>query len=135
MWAMEFRLLGPLEVAADGRALPLGGPKQRSLLALLLLHANEVVPVERLLDELWGASPPTTVAKSVQIYVSNLRKQLGEGRLVTRAPGYAIRVEPAELDLARFERIAEQAGAAEPARAGYREIGMRPPAGEPVPHP
>jgi DNA-binding SARP family transcriptional activator len=74
---MEFRLLGPLEVAEQERLLPLGGRRQRSLLAVLLLHANEVVSVERLVDELWGESPSPMVAKSVQMYVSRLRKQLG----------------------------------------------------------
>src|ERR1041385_1394454 len=85
---MEFRLLGPLEVVEHDRSLPLGGPKQRSLFALLLLHAGDVVSTERLIDELWGASPPSTVAKSIQVYVSRLRKQLGDGRIVTRVPGY-----------------------------------------------
>jgi DNA-binding SARP family transcriptional activator len=85
---MDFRLLGPLEVAEHDRSLPLGGAKQRSLLALLLLHANEVVPTERLTDELWGGSPPATVAKSIQVYVSRLRRELGDGRIATRTPGY-----------------------------------------------
>ena len=96
---MEFRLLGSLDVAERDRSLPLGGGKQRALLADLLLHANEVVPVDRLIDELWGAAPPATVAKSVQVYVSRLRKLLGDGRLVTRPPGYVLRVDPGELDL------------------------------------
>src|SRR5688500_6484116 len=65
---MDFRLLGPLEVAHEGRVLALGPPKQRSLLALLLIGANEVVPVERLIDELWGESPPATAGKSVHVY-------------------------------------------------------------------
>src|SRR5687768_15517041 len=112
---MEFRLLGPLEVSERGRPLPLGGPKQRSLLTFLLLRANELVPVELLVDELWGESPPATVGKSVQIYVSRLRKQLGEGRLVTRAPGYLLRLDPSELDVARFEQLVGAARGAEPA--------------------
>ena len=66
--AMDFRLLGPLEVVEQDRPLALGGAKQRSLLVVLLLHANEVVPTERLIDELWGGSPPATVAKSIQVY-------------------------------------------------------------------
>ena len=74
---MEFRILGPLEVAEGGRPVPLGGGKQRSLLALLLLHANEVVSSEQLVHELWGERPPATAAKSVQVYVSSLRKVLG----------------------------------------------------------
>ena len=114
---MEFRLLGPLEVVDDERSLPLGGPKQRSLLAVLLLHAGRVVSTERLIDELWGESPPATVAKSIQVYVSRLRKQLGEDRLLTRAPGYVLHVEPSELDLARFERLVAEARGADPERA------------------
>jgi DNA-binding SARP family transcriptional activator len=110
---MEFRLLGPLEVAKHGRLLALGGPKQRSLLAVLLLHANDVVSTERLIDELWGESPPATVGKSIQVYVSRLRKQLGDRRLVTRHPGYVLQIDPAELDLARFERLVAEAGTAD----------------------
>jgi DNA-binding SARP family transcriptional activator len=117
---MEFRLLGPLEVAEQDRLLDLGALKQRSLLALLLLHANEVVAVERLIDELWGESPPATVGKSVHVYVSRLRKQLGDGRLLTRPPGYLLRIEPAELDLARFERLVADAASADPATAARR---------------
>jgi DNA-binding SARP family transcriptional activator len=115
---MEFRILGPLEVLDGDRPLALGGPKQRALLAVLLLHANDVVAVERLVDELWGESPPATVAKSVQVYVSRLRRELGEDRLRTRAPGYTLRVEPGELDAARFEALAAEAAAARPERAG-----------------
>src|SRR5919106_1338368 len=97
---MQFRLLGPLEVVDGDRSLALGGRKQRSLLAMLLLHANDVLSTELLVDEVWGGSPPATVAKSVQVYVSRLRKELGDGRLLTRSPGYLLRVEPSELDLA-----------------------------------
>jgi DNA-binding SARP family transcriptional activator len=118
---MQFRLLGPLEVVDEGdRSLPLGGRKQRSVLAVLLLHANDVVATEHLVDEVWGASPPATVAKSIQVYVSRMRKELGDGRLVTRAPGYALRVEPSELDLARFEALVAQAADADPATAAAR---------------
>ena len=115
---MDFRLLGPLEVLDNGRSIQLGGPKQRALLAVLLLHANDVVPAERLADEVWGASPPATSAKTVQVYVSRLRKELGADRVVTRAPGYLLRAEPGEVDLARVERLAAAARDAEPARAG-----------------
>ena len=100
---MDFRLLGPLEVAEHDRSVVLGGVKQRALLAVLLLHANDVVSTEQLVDEVWGESPPATVAKSIQVYVSRLRKQLGDGRLVTRTPGYVLQVDPSELDLACFE--------------------------------
>jgi DNA-binding SARP family transcriptional activator len=114
---MEFRLLGPLDVVDQDRSLELGGRRQRALLAVLLLHANDVVSTERLIDQLWGESPPPTGAKGVQVYVSRLRKQLGDGRLVTRAPGYVLRVDPSELDLACFERLVAQARDADSASA------------------
>jgi DNA-binding SARP family transcriptional activator len=117
---MDFRLLGPLEVAEHDHPLALGGAKQRALLAVLLLHANDVVSTEQLVDEVWGESPPATVAKSIQVYVSRLRKQLGEGRLVTRAPGYLLRVDPSELDVACFERLAAEAEDAQPKVAGEK---------------
>ena len=107
---MEFRILGPLEVLADGRVLPLGGAKQRALLALLLLHANEPVSVDRIVDELWGERPPATAVKNVQVYVSHLRKALGEGVLVTTPPGYTLRVADGALDAARAQRALATAG-------------------------
>lgn len=110
---MDFRLLGPLEVAGDNGSLALGGTKQRALLAMLLLNANQVVSTDRLIDALWGASPPLTCGKSIQVYVSRLRKAMADNRLVTHAPGYVLYVDPAELDLARFEQlVAEARGAA-----------------------
>jgi DNA-binding SARP family transcriptional activator len=114
---MEFRLLGPLEVRAGDGPVPLGAPKQRALLAFLLLHANRVVAQERLIDEVWGESPPVTAAKSVQHYVSRLRKVLPAGTLVTQRPGYLLEVEPDTLDVARFERLVDESQSAEPARA------------------
>ena len=111
---MEFRLLGPLEVVDGGRLLALGGVKPRSLLALLLLHANQVVSTDRLIDRLWGDEPPATAVKNVQVHVSRLRKELGEDRLMTRAPGYVLRVEAEEMDLARFENLVTQAHGAVP---------------------
>jgi DNA-binding SARP family transcriptional activator len=111
---MEFRLLGPLEVVERDRLLPLGGMKPRSLLAVLLLHANHVVSVDRLTDQLWGGHPPATAAKSIQVYVSKLRKGLGDGRLATRPPGYVLNADPSELDLARFERLLGEAQRADP---------------------
>src|ERR671923_737167 len=98
-------MLGPLEVTDGDRALAIGAGHQRALFAMLLLHANQVVSVDRLIDALWGATPSPTAAKTVQVYVSRLRKQLGDRRLVTRAPGYALHVDSSELDLARFERL------------------------------
>lgn len=106
---MDFRILGPLEVRDGDRSLPLGGAKQRAVLALLLTRANAVVSSDRLIDELWGEEPPATAANIVQAYVSRLRKELGAEVLVTRAPGYTIEVEPGQLDLHRFERLVEEA--------------------------
>jgi predicted ATPase/DNA-binding SARP family transcriptional activator len=103
---VEYRILGPLEVVDDGRSIPLGTVKQQALLAVLLLNANEVVPRERLIDELWGERPPATAAKAVQVYVSQLRKRLGEDRssVATRANGYVLELAPERLDAAQFER-------------------------------
>jgi DNA-binding SARP family transcriptional activator len=117
---VEFRLLGPLDVAENDRSLALGGVKQRSLLAVLLLHANEVVSTDRLIDELWGGDPPATAAKSVQVHVSKLRKELGYARLVTRPPGYVLLVEPSDSDLARFEQLVGEASKVAPARAAEK---------------
>lgn len=108
---MEFRILGPLEVVDADRPLALGGERQRALLALLLTRANEVVSTDHLIDELWGIRPPKQALNTVQYYVSQLRKTLGADRIVTRAPGYMIRVEPDELDLARFEQLSEDGSA------------------------
>jgi DNA-binding SARP family transcriptional activator len=99
---MEYRILGPMEVRRGDRAVELGGRKQRALLALLLLRANEVVPAERLIEELWAGEPPESAAKSLQVYVSRLRKQLGERSVLTRAGGYVLEVSDGELDVERF---------------------------------
>jgi DNA-binding SARP family transcriptional activator/tetratricopeptide (TPR) repeat protein len=117
---MEFRILGPLEVVEQDAPLRLGGGKQRALLAVLLLHANEVVSTDRLVDELWGEDRPPTAAKIVQIYVSQLRRLLADGALLTRRPGYVLRVEPADLDVARFEQLAAEARTSEPAAAAEK---------------
>lgn len=114
---MDFRILGPLEVLDGGRTLPLGGKRQRALLALLLLHANEVVASERLIDKLWGERPPSSAVNTLQAYVSRLRKPLGAQRLVRRPSGYVLHVEPDELDRFRFERLLEEARASEPVAA------------------
>jgi DNA-binding SARP family transcriptional activator len=105
---LEFRILGPLEVRRGGVAVPLGGPRQRALLALLLTRANTAVPRDRLVDELWPEDPPASAVNVLQTYVSHLRKELSPERLVTRAPGYALLVEPGELDLHRFEELAAE---------------------------
>src|SRR5918911_2107223 len=104
----EFRLLGPLEAFVEGEPIRLAAPKPRALLALLLLNANRVVPTERLVDELWGDEPPATATKTLQVYVSQLRKELGD-RLRTRPPGYELHVEEGELDLQRFEALVARA--------------------------
>jgi DNA-binding SARP family transcriptional activator len=110
MTRMDFRLLGPLEVVSERDGpIALGGVKQRSLLAVLLLHANELVSTDVLIDRLWGAAPPGLAAKTVQVHVSRLRKLLERGRLATHGRGYVIHVEPSELDLARFEALTDEA--------------------------
>jgi DNA-binding SARP family transcriptional activator len=117
---MEFHVLGPLEVVRDGRTLELGAGKQRTLLVVLLLNANEVVSTDRLIEALWGETAPATAPKIVQGYVSRLRKAFGEGRgsergaeiLLTRSPGYVLRVEDGQLDTDRFAQLLARARAA-----------------------
>src|SRR6188508_520735 len=109
---MEFRLLGPLE-AVDGAAeLALGSRKSRALLTRLLLDANRAVSVERLVDDLWGDDVPDSAVKMVHIHVSALRKALPAGTLQTRAPGYALEVDPEAIDVVRFERLQTEGRAA-----------------------
>jgi DNA-binding SARP family transcriptional activator len=95
---MRFSILGPLEVSDGDRDIPLGAGRQRKLLAILLLHPNEVVSTDRLIDELWGERPPPTAAKALQGHVSHLRKQLGQGSVLTVSAGYVLKLDPAELD-------------------------------------
>jgi DNA-binding SARP family transcriptional activator len=109
---LEFSILGPLEVADEGRLVRLGGPKQRAALAILLLHANRVVSVERLADDLYAGAPPVTAVTQVQRQMSELRKALGAAAIETRAPGYLLHVEPDRLDLDRFERWTHEAAQA-----------------------
>jgi DNA-binding SARP family transcriptional activator len=104
---LEFRILGPVEVWDDGRQLQLGGPKQRAVLALLLLDAGRVVSTDRLIDLLWGEQPPPTAATSLQNLVSQLRKLLGTDVLVTKPPGYRLEIEPKQLDLERFRQLVD----------------------------
>jgi len=119
---VDFRILGPLEVDA----LALGGPRQRALLAILLLHANESVSADRLVAALWGEDAPRTALKALQVAVSRLRRELPDV-VETTAVGYRVRVAPGELDLERFERAAAAgreslaAGLPERAAAQLRE--------------
>lgn len=125
---MDFRVLGPVEVYEGGRQLPMGPAKQRSLLAILLIHANEAVSSDRLIDELWGGEAPDGAPHTLHVYVSQLRKTLEPDRppgspqqiLMTRGQGYLLRVGEGELDLHRFERLAEEGRAA--LREGRVEI-------------
>jgi DNA-binding SARP family transcriptional activator/tetratricopeptide (TPR) repeat protein len=104
----EFRVLGPLEVDAGGRVLEIGGPRLRVLLALLLARAGRVLSVPALVDGLWGRHAPPQAERTVRVYVSRLREALlpaAEGVIVTRAPGYLLRLDPDAIDAARFERL------------------------------
>ena len=114
---MDFRILGPLEAVDDGRVLALDAAKPRALLAILLLHANERVASDRLIEDLWAGRPPATAAKVLQTYVSQLRKTLGNDVIVTRLGGYELRVEPGRLDLHRFEHLVTEARRVEPPAA------------------
>ena len=119
---MEYRILGPLEVVDEGEPVPLGRPKERLALAVLLLHANEFVSRERLIDELWGESPPPTARKAVNVYVSQLRKVLARNGLdpiATADGGYRLEVDAERLDTARLQQLL--ATARERAAAGELE--------------
>ena len=107
---IEIRMLGPLEVLVDGVSVPLGGETQRGLVALLLLNANDVVPLDVLIDELWdGKKTPPSAPAYVQNCVSRLRKGVGKDTLETRAPGYRLHVDPDSVDARRFERLVREA--------------------------
>src|ERR1044072_6182661 len=103
---MEFRVLGPIEVIDEGRVVPLNAAKPRALLAMHLLRANEFVPNDRLIDDLWDAAPPASAPKILQTYVSQLRKALGQQALEAGPAGYRLRIDPGDLDLLRFRRLA-----------------------------
>jgi DNA-binding SARP family transcriptional activator len=109
---VEYRVLGPLEAVENGRALRLGGVRPRGVLAILLLHAGQVVPASRLIDEVWGERAPQTAANVVQGYVSQLRKELGRDAILTRDPGYLVTADRDSVDLHRFERLAAEAASA-----------------------
>jgi WD40 repeat protein/DNA-binding SARP family transcriptional activator len=121
--ALDFRLLGPLEVVGDdGSELAIGTGRQRALLALLVLRANELVPSDRLIEALWGHTPPPTAPKMLHNQISALRQALGRnGRLETQGSAYRLQVRPGELDVDRFEELIERArSTADPAAAADR---------------
>ena len=111
---LDFRILGPLEVSDAGEPIQLHGQKQRALLALLLLEPNRVVSTDRIVDALWGEEPPRTAGTSLQNFISQLRKLLGIETLVTKPPGYELRLAPEQLDLERFRRLVEEAQREQP---------------------
>jgi len=113
---VEFALLGPLEARASAEPVPLGGPKQRALLAMLLLEAGRVVSLDRLIEALWEGAPPATAVASLQNFVAQLRKALGADTIETRSPGYVLRLDPEQLDLARVRSLVDSARASEPVR-------------------
>jgi len=120
---MEYRILGPLEVVDEGEPVPLGRLKERLVLAVLLLHANEFVSRERLIDELWGESPPPTARKAVNVYISQLRKALtrnGRDPIATADGGYQLGVGAGELDVGQVRQLL--ATAHERAAAGEPEV-------------
>jgi len=110
---LEFRLLGELEVAAGGETFEIAGRQQQALLALLLIHANEVLSPERLIDSLWGPAPPPTAAASLRVSVAKVRRGLEaagvDDVLLTQPGGYVLRVEPDQLDVARFGTLVGEA--------------------------
>src|SRR5262245_57869364 len=131
---MNVSVLGPLEASVDGRQVALGAGKPRALLAILALHAGEAVSTERLIEGLWGESPPASATKLVQLYVSQLRKALttaGDGAaIVTRGHGYELRLAPEEVDAGRFERLVAE-GAPREALSLWRGHPLDDIAGEP----
>jgi DNA-binding SARP family transcriptional activator len=116
---MDFRILGPLEVADGDLLVALPGAKQRALLAILLLRVNEVVSADRLIDDVWGDQSPVSGRTALQVRISQLRKALGPAGelLITRPAGYILKLDPQQVDLHRFERLVEEADPAAPAVA------------------
>src|SRR5215468_12758791 len=113
---LEFCVLGPVEVCEGGRKLPLGGPKQRALLAVLILNAGTVVSTARLIDDLWGDAPPPAASHTIETYVARLRRVLRDGArpevLLTRPPGYLLDAGPEQVDVSRFGRLVKDGTAA-----------------------
>ncbi|MGP4022078.1 AfsR/SARP family transcriptional regulator [Actinomadura sp. 3N407] len=127
---MEFRVLGPLAVDHHGASLPLGSPQDRTVLAILLVHANDLVGVDRLADELWPQSPPSQARALVRGHVSRIRRKLrtseagsaAADRIVTRKPGYSLTVHEDELDLHLFEKCVADARSAQRAYRGQDRL-------------
>jgi DNA-binding SARP family transcriptional activator len=105
---MQARVLGSFQLEEGGKRIPMGGARQGAVLVSLLLHANEVVPSEQLLMDLWGEDSPPSAANSLQAAISRLRRVLPPGRLITRAPGYVLRIFPDELDVSQFEQLVSE---------------------------
>ena len=122
---LDFRLLGPLELVSDGQVVELGSPKQRAVLAMLVLHLNHVVPVDAIAEELWHGRPPASATKTVQSLIYRLRHTLA-APVVARAGGYALEGHPLQVDLHRFEQLVTQgresatAGAHDAAATSFR---------------
>ena len=109
----QFSILGPLDISRRGTSLVLHGPRQRRLLAALLLRPNRTVPADELVDAVWGEDPPATARSALQVHVSQLRKLFGPESIETHPGGYLLRLEPEQLDAARFERLLGEARAAD----------------------
>jgi predicted ATPase/DNA-binding SARP family transcriptional activator len=110
---VRFKILGPVAAEADGGPVRLGGPRQRALVALLLVHANEVVSRDSIIDSLWPDKPPAAAARSLEVAVSTLRRALGASSPIeTRPPGYRLALQPDALDARCFERLADEGRAA-----------------------
>jgi YVTN family beta-propeller protein len=122
--AMRFAILGPIELSVEGSPVPLGGLKQRALLAFLLLHANQVVSRDRLIDALWGETPPPSASESLDAYIYRLRKLIGRDRLTRRGSGYVLAVEAGQLDADRFELLVAGARRASDIGDGRGAVGM-----------
>ena len=118
MTGVEFRVLGQVEAVAAGEPVPLAGRGQRALLATLLLHLNETVSIDRLVESIWGDSTPASARHVLHTYVSQLRRALGERAVRTQRPGYVLEVDPGRVDAARFEdRLRAARAAADPERS------------------
>src|SRR3954463_10550324 len=118
---LDFRILGQLDVLDGDRTIELGGARQRAVLAILLLHRGETVSVDRIVDLVWGQRPPATAVKTVQVYVSHLRRALVEDVVVSSPGGYELVVDPDRGDALRFEGLVEE-GRAEDDAARAAEL-------------